>query len=257
MTGPQEKYVRRSRQGSIAIVALNRPEKRNALSQRLFVDLEDAFDNLEGDIRAVVLHGLGDHFCAGLDLSEHQNNEPFSALLQSRKGHRIFDKIRNCDRPVISVLHGAVIGGGLELACSTHIRVADATAFFQLPEGRRGIFLGGGGSVSVARVIGTDRLIEMMLTGRRIDAELAERLGLSHYLVASGDAFRLAMEIAENVSHNAPISNYMMLNALNHIGDMSPEAGLFAESLAQAVTLTNDDAKNGIQAFLDRKKIKF
>src|SRR5882757_5473585 len=244
-------------QEHIAFVTLNRPEKRNAFSTAVFEGLDAAFGKLTPAVRAVVISGAGKHFCAGLDLAEHQMSTPFESVLSSRAGHRLFERIRDCGRPVICALHGAVIGGGLELACCTHIRVADETAFFELPEGRRGIFVGGGASVSVAKVIGTSRLTEMMLTGRRIDALMAERIGLAHYICKAGEALVKASELADKVSSNAPISNYMMLQALMHIGDMPAEPGYFTESLAQALTLTSADAKAGIQAFLEKRNVGF
>jgi enoyl-CoA hydratase/carnithine racemase len=241
----------------IAFVTLNRPEKRNAFSKVVFEGLDRAFASLTNSVRAVVISGAGKHFCAGLDLAEHEHSEPFESVLNSRAGHSLFTRIRDCGRPVISAMHGAVIGGGMELVCSTHIRVADETAFFELPEGRRGIFVGGGASVSVAKVIGTSRLTEMMLTGRRIDALMAERLGLAHYVCKAGEALAKAIELADKVASNAPISNFMMLQALMHIGDMPAEPGYFTESLAQALTLTSADAKAGIQAFLEKRNVGF
>ncbi|MDP9663469.1 UNVERIFIED_ORG: enoyl-CoA hydratase/carnithine racemase [Pseudomonas cremoricolorata] len=243
--------------GKTAIVTLNRPEKRNSFSQRIFSGLREAFAQLTDDVRAVVIAGSGDHFCAGLDLSEHQHVPPFESVLRSREGHRLFEDIQSCGRPVITAMQGAVIGGGLELACSTHIRVADRTVFYQLPEGRRGIFLGGGGSVRIAKVIGVSRLTEMMLTGRKLDAATGDRFGLSHYLVEPGESLKMALEIAENVAGNAQISNYLMLNALAQIGEMPDAPGLFTEAVAQALTLTTGDAKAGIEAFLQKRDIRF
>jgi (methylthio)acryloyl-CoA hydratase len=244
-------------QEHIAFVTLNRPEKRNAFSSAVFEGLDAAFGNLTPAVRAVVISGAGKHFCAGLDLAEHQISTPFESVLRSRAGHRLFERIRDCGRPVICALHGAVIGGGLELACCTHIRVADETTFFELPEGRRGIFVGGGASVTVARVIGTSRLTEMMLTGRRVDAKAAEQMGLVHYVVGAGGALERAKELANRVAENAQISNYMMMQALRYIGDMPEEPGHFTESLAQALTLTSSDAQEGISAFLERRTSKF
>ncbi|MHC8378416.1 crotonase/enoyl-CoA hydratase family protein [Pseudomonas sp. MDT1-16] len=257
MTDNSNDCVTYTRQGSTAIITLNRPEKRNAFSQLVFDGLRIAIDQLTDDVRAVVIAGNGTHFCAGLDLAEHQHVPPFQSMLNSREGHRLFGDIQNCGRPVISALHGAVIGGGLELACSTHIRIADKSAFYQLPEGRRGIFVGGGGSVRIGKVIGVSRLTEMMLTGRKLDAETGYQYGLSHYLVEPGQALTAALELAENVAGNAQISNYMMLHALAQIDEMPDEAGLFTEAVAQALTLTSGDAKAGIEAFLQKRDVSF
>ena len=120
-------------QGHIAFITLNRPEKPNAFSTVVFEGLDAAFANIADTVRAVVVSGAGKHFCAGLDLSEHQHSTPFGSLLKSRAGHRLFERIRDCGRPVICAMHGAVIGGGMELACSTHIRVADETRRVRAP----------------------------------------------------------------------------------------------------------------------------
>lgn len=249
-----EPVVTREIRDNLAIITLNRPEKRNALSNRIFVALKDAFTDIPESVEVVIITGNGDHFCAGLDLAEYKLTPAYEGMLYSRWGHKLFDSIQYCGRPVIAAMHGAVIGGGLELASCAHIRVADRTTFYQLPEGRRGIFLGGGGTVRIARLIGVGRLTEMMLTGRRIDVDKGEQLGLSHYVVEPGKAMETALEIAKNVAANAKISNYMMLNALSMIEDMPAQAGLFAEAVAQALTLTSPEAQQGIDAFLTRNK---
>jgi enoyl-CoA hydratase/carnithine racemase len=243
--------------GRICIVSLNRVVKHNAMSAPMIYGLGDVFSNMPANIRCVVLHGNGKSFCAGLDLSEHQHREPFESVLFSRDGHKAFEAIRLGTLPVIAALHGAVIGGGLEMAVCAHVRVADTTAFFQLPEGRRGIYIGGGGSVRIRRVLGVSRMIEMLLTARRYDAEAGERLGLAHYVVPQGTALDKAMEIADDIAGNAPIVNYLIINAMSHINDMSAEDGLFTEAIAQAISLTSPDAKAGMEAFLNKKKISF
>jgi len=245
------------RRDKIAIVTINRPAKRNALSDELWRSLKETFETLEPDIRAVVLTGAGEHFCAGLDLSEHVDREPFESIATSRFAHATLEAIQFGARPVIAAMRGAVIGGGLEIAAATHIRVADTTAFYQLPEGRRGIYVGGGGSVHVARIIGAGRMVEMMLTGRTFDAAAGERLGLSHYLADAGKALDKAMELAELVAGNAPIPNYLIIQAIPRIDDMAAADGLWTESIAQALSLTSEDARAGMKAFLERRKIDF
>jgi len=164
------------RRGAIAIVTLNRPDKRNALSEALWGQLKKTFENFEPDVRCVVLAGAGKHFCAGLDLSEHRHREAFESIFMSRFAHATLEAIQFGGRPVVTAMQGAVIGGGLEVATATHVRVADSTTFYQLPEGRRGFYVGGGASVRVARIIGSGRMVEMMLTGRTLDAAAAGRL---------------------------------------------------------------------------------
>ncbi|MDA0962203.1 MAG: crotonase/enoyl-CoA hydratase family protein [Proteobacteria bacterium] len=243
--------------GRIATVTLNRPDKRNAISDPFIAALEAAFDALPDPVRVVILTGAGDHFCAGLDLAEHAERTPEAGIYHSRNWHRILDQIQFGARAVVSAMQGAVIGGGLEIAAATHVRVADATVRFQLPEGRRGIFVGGGATVRVGRILGADRMTEMMLTGRTYGAEEGVRLGLAHYAVDAGAALPLARELAEKVADNAPLSNYFMIQALARIEDMSKADGLFTESLCAALSQTSPDAQEGLRAFLEKRTPRF
>jgi (methylthio)acryloyl-CoA hydratase len=245
------------RREQIAIVTLNRPDKRNALSEALWAELKKTFENFDRDVRCVVLAGAGKHFCAGLDLSEHRRREPFDSIFMSRFAHATLDAIQFGGRPVVTAMQGAVIGGGLEVATATHVRVADETAFYQLPEGRRGFYVGGGASVRVAKIIGSGRMVEMMLTGRTLDSAAGERLGLSHYIVPPSKALEKAIELAAAIAKNAQIPNYLIVQAIPRIEDMSASDGLWTESIAQAVSMTSEDARAGIDAFFGRRKIEF
>lgn len=238
----------------IAHVRLNRPAKRNAVSNGLLQDLESCFDSLPAEAKVVVVSGEGQHFSAGLDLSEHQARSTFEVLQHSQWWHRVFHKIQFGGRPVVAALHGAVVGGGLELATATHVRVAETSTFYQLPEGQRGIFVGGGASVRVAKIVGADRMTEMMLTGRSYNADEGLRLGLSHYVVAGGRALEEAFRLARQVAGNAPLSNWAAITALANIGDMSMANGLYTESLAAAIAQSSDEAGRRMQDFLNRKK---
>ncbi|MEZ5613281.1 MAG: crotonase/enoyl-CoA hydratase family protein [Rhodocyclaceae bacterium] len=248
-----EQLVRTSQDGNIYTIALARPAKRNAVSDRLLAALEAAFLATPEGTRAIILSGDGKHFCAGLDLAEHQHREPFGVMQHSQSWHRIFHRIQNGGIPVISALHGAVIGGGLELATATHIRVAEPDTIYQLPEGRHGIFVGGGASVRVAKIIGPGRMCEMMLTGRILDADEGQRLGLSHYLVGEGESLAKAQQLAERVAENAPMANWAMCTAIARIDNMSSDDGFFVESLTAALTQTSPEVAERIGTFLERK----
>lgn len=237
----------------IAHIRLNRPAKRNAVNSELLQDIENCFDTLPAEATVVVISGEGAHFSAGLDLSEHQVRSPFEVLQISQRWHRVFQKVQFGGRPVVSALHGAVIGGGLELATSTHVRVAEANTFYQLPEGQRGIFVGGGASVRVAKIIGPDRMTEMMLTGRSYDAEEGLRLGLSHYVVPVGKGLDEALRLARQIATNAPLSNWASITAVANIADMSMANGLYTESLAAAIAQSSDEAHRRMQEFLAQK----
>jgi len=239
--------------GAIAHVRLDRAAKRNAISDALVAQLQTAFINLPEATRVVVLSGEGDHFCAGLDLSELGDRSVAEGIVHSRSWHAAFTQIQFGRVPVIAVLHGAVVGGGLELASSAHVRVAEASAFYGLPEGQRGLFVGGGGSARIPRLIGVARMTDMMLTGRVYDAEEGLRIGLSQYLVEDGQGMEKALALAEKVASNAPLSNFAVMHALPRIAEMGQDEGLFTESLMAAVAQGDDAAKSRMRAFLDGK----
>ncbi|MDF1727945.1 MAG: crotonase/enoyl-CoA hydratase family protein [Sulfitobacter sp.] len=241
----------------IATLIFDRPDKRNAMNDALVAEIEEFFTSPPAGVNAVILRGEGGHFCSGLDLAEHEHREPIEGVFHSRNWHRVSDLIEFGGLPVISVLTGAVIGGGLEIAASTHVRIAEPDARFQLPEGRRGIFVGGGATVRVGRLIGADRMREMMLTGRNYGAEEGLALGLAHYSVGTGEALPLAKELARKIADNAPFSNYLMMQAISRIQDMPRSEGFFTESLAAAMSQTSDGAKEGLRAFLEKRPPKF
>ena len=149
-----------------------------------------------------------------------------------------------------------MIGGGLELACAAHIRVAEPSAYFALPEGQRGIFVGGGGSVRLPRLIGVARMTDMMLTGRVYSATEGAAYGFAQYLVEQGHALAKAMELAAGIAKNAPLTNFAVLQALPMIAEANPQTGLLMESLMATVAQSDKEAKLRIRAFLDRKTAK-
>ena len=248
--------LRTEERGAVLHVRLDRPAKRNAINDTLVEQLHRTFANLPEATRAVVVSGEGDHFCAGLDLSELQERSVAEAVLHSRSWHDAFERIQYGRVPVIAVLHGAVVGGGLELAVAAHIRIAERSAFYGLPEGTRGIFVGGGGSPRIPRLIGTARMIDMMLTGRVYDAEEGHAIGLSQYLVDDGQGLARAFALADKIAGNAPLSNFAILHALPRIADMAQADGLFVESLMAAIASGDPAAKTRIRDFLEGRAAK-
>jgi enoyl-CoA hydratase/carnithine racemase len=243
--------------GPVATLTMNRPAKRNAMCDELLEALEAFFTSPPEGVRAVILTGTAGHYCSGLDLSEHVSRDAEGTMRHSRNWHRVMDIIQFSGLPVVSAMFGAVIGGGLELATSTHVRIAEPSTIFQLPEGMRGIFVGGGATVRVGRIIGSDRMCEMMLTGRKYNAEEGLALGLTHYSVGEGEAMGLAQKLATKIANNASLSNYMMIQAISRISDMSKSDGLFAESLCAAVSQTSADAEEGLRSFLEKRRPVF
>jgi enoyl-CoA hydratase/carnithine racemase len=248
-----EEFVTYELRDDVAHVGLNRPHKRNAISDRFVEAIADTVARAEREAKAAVIFGHGAHFCAGLDLAEHVKKSPIEGVHGSRRWHAVFAGIQHGTIPWISALHGAVVGGGLELAASTHIRVADEAAFFALPEGQRGIFVGGGGSVRVARLMGVARMTDLMLTGRVVSATEAERWNLVQYVVPAGTARDKAHELAVAAASNAPLSNYAVINALPRIQDMAKEDGLFVESFISSFTATSPEAEERLTAFLEKR----
>ena len=239
--------------GAIATLTMNRPDKRNAMCEELVDAIDAFFSNPPESVRVVVLTGTAGHFCSGLDLSEHVHRTPEENLHHSRAWHAVMDKIQFGGLIVVSALFGAVIGGGMELAAASHVRIAESSTIFQLPEGRRGIFVGGGATARVGRLLGPDRMTEMMLTGRKYGATEGVALGLAHYAVEDGAAMDLAQTLAAKIARNAPLSNYFMVQAIARIGDMSQSDGLFTESLVAALSQSTPDAAEGLNAFLEKR----
>jgi enoyl-CoA hydratase/carnithine racemase len=239
--------------GPVVHIRLNRPEKRNSISDELLAQLHWEFLHLPPTARVAVLSGEGAHFCAGLDLSEIAERTLIEGIAHSRSWHAAFDAIQFGPVPVIAVLHGAVVGGGLELASAAHLRVAEASTFYGLPEGTRGIFVGGGGSVRIPRLIGVSRMTDMMLTGRVFDAEAGQTMGLSNYLVNDGEGVSVALNLAEKIAENAPLSNYAVTQALPRIADMPPGEALFLETLMASIAQSDDAAKQRVRDFLEKR----
>jgi enoyl-CoA hydratase/carnithine racemase len=242
--------------GAVAVVRLCRPAKRNALNDALIEALRDVFQNLPSEARAAVIHGEGQHFCAGLDLSELKERDAGEGMHHSRGWHVALNAVEQGPVPVVCALHGAVVGGGLELASASHIRVADESAFYALPEGTRGIFVGGGGSVRVPKLIGTARMTDMMLTGRVYDAQEGERVGFAQYLVPTGTALAKALELAQRIATNAPLTNFALTHALPRIAEQPADHGFLTEALMCAIAQSAPEAKARVRAFLDGKAAK-
>ncbi len=239
------------RSGDVAVLTLSRPEKRNALDDATIVGIGEFFARPPAWARVVVLAAAGSHFSAGLDLGELSDRDAVAGLFHSRMWHDAFARIESGTLPVIAVLQGAVVGGGLELAASAHLRIAEDSAFFALPEGQRGLFVGGGASVRLPRLIGAHRMTDMMLTGRVLDADEGAAAGLVHYRVADGLGPAKALELARIVAGNSPITNYAVIQALPRIAQAAPETGLLLESLMAAVAQSSRDAKDRMSAFLN------
>jgi len=243
-------------QDEILLVRLSRPQKRNALNDETVLAIENIFSNIPEGIKCAVIYGEGKHFSAGLDLSELTERDAIQGIHHSRMWHRALDKIQFGTVPVVAVLHGAGVGGGLELASACHIRVAESSAFFALPEGQRGIFVGGGASVRLPKLIGMARMADMMFTGRVITAEEGNSIGIVQYVAEAGKGLEKGIELATKICANAGITNYALMHVLPRIADASQDQALMMESLIAAIAQDAPEAKERLKQFLDGKAKK-
>ena len=248
-------------EGAVGIVMLNQPEKRNALHEAAIAEIDAYFSHLPPQVKVVLMHAAGDHFCAGLDLKEHHDlaRSGVEFMHMCDAWHRAFDKIQHGGTPVIACMQGAVVGGGLELASAAHVRIADSSAFFALPEGTRGIFTGGGATVRTARILTASRMVEMMLTGRVLDAVEGLRLGLAHYVSNEqgfASSYEFGLTLARKIASNATLSNYAIVTSINRIADMSSTDGLLTERLMAALVQTGHDVQHRLGEFVNKKAHK-
>jgi (methylthio)acryloyl-CoA hydratase len=226
-------------QGKLALIGLNRADKRNAISEAVIRALDAAVQRAHEEADVAVLFGHGANFCAGLDLGEALARAT-GQIAPPRKRrrhnwHTVFDQIARGPIPFVAALQGAVVGGGLELAMAAHLRVCDETAFFGLPEGQRGIFVGGGGTVRIQRVVGTTVMMDLMLTGRLLNAAEAMQEHVVRYVVPAGQALAQAKALAERIAQNTLETNWKIINVLPRIQDLSHDDGLFVEQLNSAM----------------------
>jgi enoyl-CoA hydratase/carnithine racemase len=165
--------------------------------------------------------------------------------------HEAFNKMEYGGVPIIAALHGAVVGGGLELASSAQVRVMDQTTYFALPEGQRGLFTGGGATIRVANLVGKARMIDMMLTGRVYQGQEAVDLGLAQYIV-EGSSLEKAMDLARKIVQNLPLSNFAICSAISHMQNMSALDAAYAEAVVAGVVNTQPEARARLAAFADK-----
>ncbi len=234
----------------VLVMTLDRAAKRNALNADTIEELVSLFSAIpRAGVRAVVLAANGDHFSAGLDLVEHHKSDrtPAEFMHLCMRWHEAFNKMEYGGVPVIAALKGAVVGGGLELASSAHIRVADHSTYFALPEGQRGLFTGGGATIRVAGLVGKARMIDMMLTGRVYKGQEAIDVGLAQYLVE--DSHAVALDLARRAAQNLPLTNFAICSAISHMGNMSAFDASYAEAVVAGVVNTQPEARERLDAF--------
>lgn len=254
----EKQAVTYSLRDGIAYIGLNRPNKCNAVDADMAEQLHKRVSQANASAIACIVFGHGSHFCAGLDLNwirEHLESNAKDSFSVSRgfSGQSALNLIADSHIPYIAAIHGATIGLGFELAATCHIRVADETAVFALPEAQHGIFVGGGGAVRISRLMGVARMQDMMLTGREYSATEAERSNIAQYVVSDGEAQSKATELALLIQDNSPSSNAAIVRGLPRIYESSVADGLFWESVLANTTIGGDTTSR-LRSFLNRSR---
>jgi (methylthio)acryloyl-CoA hydratase len=248
-------HIKVETEGAVTIVTLAREKARNAINEAMLSEIEQAFRTPPKGTRCFVLAAAGAHFCAGLDLKEHYDKDrtPLEFMAICQAWHRVFDVIQFSGVPVVAALQGAVVGGGLELAAATHVRIAEESTFYALPEGQRGIFTGGGATVRVARIITPARMIDMMLSARTYDAKRGLDVGLAHEVVGAGQGLTRAKSLAAQIATHPPTTNFAIVTGISRINDMSTTDGLFTEALLAMTVQANSDIRARLEDFFNGK----
>jgi enoyl-CoA hydratase/carnithine racemase len=240
----------------LAIVTLDRPEALNAISTELAADLASAMEPLGTDprVRAVVLTGAGDRaFCVGADLKQRAGLDDRGWLAQREVFRRGFAAVRRCPLPTVAAVFGFALGGGTELALSCDLVVAADDATFGLPEVRLGLVPAGGGTQLLARRVGRAVARDLVLTGRRVPAAEAGRIGLADRVVPRADVLAAATALAGEIAANAPTAVRMAKWALEVGADLSQEAALEVEDQAWRRAVLSDDRREGIASWVERR----
>ena len=248
-----EQLVTYELQGDVALIGLDRADKRNAINKVVIAQLREAAFRATEEAKAGVIFGHGDNFSAGLDLAEAATwMKPGAPRRRRGQWNRSLDLIARGQIPFVAALKGACIGGGLEIAAAAQVRVADETTFFALPEGQRGIFVGGGGSVRIQRLMGYARMADLMLTGRVLTAAEGERVNLCQYLVPAGESLARAKALAARIAQNAPLTNWAVCACLPRVNDMAHDDGLFIEGLIGA-SVASQEGYERVTAFVEKR----
>ncbi|QGR19501.1 enoyl-CoA hydratase/isomerase family protein [Stygiolobus azoricus] len=240
-------------------IYLNRPDKLNAINEQLMKDLRQAVDELVADdqIRVIIITGQGKAFSAGADISQFKTLNGLTAWEFAKKGRELMDYIENLPKPTIAMINGYALGGGLELAMACDIRIAAEEAQVGLPEITLGIYPGFGGTQRLIRLIGKGKAMEMMMTGDRIPAREAERLGLVNKVVPLTELEKETRNFAIKLAEKPPVALKLIKLLVNQGLDIPILAGLNMESLGWGVVFSTEDAKEGVNAFFEKRKPNF
>lgn len=245
-------------QGGVLFLTLNRPETRNALDAQTLLEIEQVFTRAEHDttVRVIVVQGAGGKsFAAGANIKQLHDRKMLEGLVPGMQG--VYAKIEGSSKVTIAVIDGFALGGGCELALACDIRMATPNAKFGMPELNLGILPGGGGTQRLARMIGKGRALDMILTGKIIDGEEAEKIGLVTYLIDREEVAENISKITENVLKKGPVATLLVKQAVHKGYDIDAGAALWIEKLSQTIAFGTEDKDEGTLAFLEKRQADF
>lgn len=251
-------FVEVTKKDNIAVITMNRPEALNALSKAVFADLEAALDDVENDddVYVVVITGAGRAFIAGADIAEMAPMNVAEGLAFSELGNRLLMRVDMMEKPTIAAVNGFALGGGCEMALACDIRIASEKAKFGQPEVGLGIIPGFGGTQRMARIIGTGAAMELIYTADTIDANRAKEIGMVNYVVPAEELMDKTMEMAKKICTNAQKAIRVSKMAIRRGIDCDISTAVTYEALAFATCFGTEDQKEGMQAFLEKRKEK-
>lgn len=253
-------YIRVEWDGDLAVVVVDRQEKMNALNAEVVQELGQVFADLrhDDDVRGVILTGAGEKaFVAGADIGELATMDALSGVEVSRAGQEVFLAIERFPKPVLAAVGGYALGGGCELALACHLRLASDNARFGLPEVGLGIIPGYGGTIRLARLVGLGRALELTLTGDMLSAERAESMGLVSAVVPRAELLEQAKAMLRRVTKNGPVAVRLALESVYRALDTATADALDYESACFGLLAATDDMKEGMTAFLEKRKAEF
>jgi enoyl-CoA hydratase len=247
-------------QDRIATISLNRPDKLNALNEQTIRELGEAVDEAlsRDDVGGIIITGVGEKaFVAGADIAELAKMGPVDGVEVSRMGQRVFRRIELSRKPVIAAVNGFALGGGCELALACHLRIASENAQFGLPEVKLGIIPGYGGTLRLPRIVGKGRALELMLTAQFVKADEAYRIGLANRVVPQAELMETVRKTMQTILANGPIAVGLAIECATRGMEMSVDDGLALESNLFGLLAATDDMREGMSAFLEKRKADF
>lgn len=246
-------------QDGIFTITINRPDKLNALNKDVFTDLDNAIDEIQNNplVKSAIITGAGAKaFVAGADISEFTGLSKAASMALSKRGQDIFFKIENSTKPIVAAVNGFALGGGCELAMACHFRIASNNAKFGQPEVNLGLIPGYGGTQRLTQLIGKGRAIELLISGGMLNADTAHQYGLVNYVVPADELMSKTIAILSVINSKALLAVAACIRAANAVSDKTKD-GYTTEINAFGECFETDDKKEGVAAFLEKRKADF